>query len=228
MALKENDFIELEFTARVKDGEVFDTNIEAEAKKAGLNIKEFNPLIVSIGSGMLIKGLDESIKGKETGKSYKEEFKPEKAFGDRDSKLVKMIPLKAFHQHKIQPQKGMQLNLDGNIAKILAVSGGRVLTDLNNPLAGKIVEYEYTIKSKVENQDKKINALQDFFFRKQFPFITNKEKDTIIFTVPKGYDQFLKMFEEHFNKILKMKIDFKIEEPKKQEKKEQEKTSKKD
>ncbi len=221
MALKDKDFIELEFTARIKNGEVFDTNIESEAKKAGLNIKEFKPLVVSINSGMLIKGLDESLLGKEIGESYKEEFKPEKAFGKRDPKLVKMIPLKAFQQHNINPQRGMQLNLDGNIAKIVSVSGGRVLADLNNPLAGKPVEYEYTIKSKVEDLDKKINSLQDFFFRKQFPFTTNKEKNTITFTVPKGYDQFFKMFEQHFDKILGMKIDFKVEEPKPEKNKQQ-------
>ena len=37
MTFKKNDFIEIEFTGKIKDGEVFDSNIPAELKKLNSN-----------------------------------------------------------------------------------------------------------------------------------------------------------------------------------------------
>ena len=60
--IKKNNFIELEFTARIKGGDVFDTNIESEAKKLNSKMKP-KPLIISVGHNMLIKGLDKELEG---------------------------------------------------------------------------------------------------------------------------------------------------------------------
>ena len=51
---------------------------------------------------MFLKGVDDFLIGKEIGK-YTIELTPEKAFGNRESKLVQMIPMKVFQQHKINP-----------------------------------------------------------------------------------------------------------------------------
>jgi hypothetical protein len=36
-----------------------------------------------------------------------------------------MVPTRLFLEQRINPQRGMQLNLDGQIVKILSNSGGR-------------------------------------------------------------------------------------------------------
>ena len=54
MKLKKKDFIELEFTGRVKDGEIFDSNIEKDLKKINPEGKA-KPFIFSLGQGMFIK-----------------------------------------------------------------------------------------------------------------------------------------------------------------------------
>lgn len=210
--INKNNFIELEFTAKIKDGEIFDTNIKADAKK--LNIKDPKPLIISVGHSMIIKGIDEFLEGKQINKQYEETFSPEKAFGKRNPQLIKMIPLRAFKEQNIEPQTGMQLNLDGQLVRIASASGGRILVDFNNPLAGKAVTYKFKAKRKIINKDEKINALQDFFFRKRFPF-TTKEK-TITFKTEKNLQPFIEMMSKPFKEILDM--DVKIEN-KKQEKK---------
>ena len=38
MSLQKKDFIEIEFTAKVKGGDIFDSNIKEDLKKAKLNI----------------------------------------------------------------------------------------------------------------------------------------------------------------------------------------------
>lgn len=219
MAIKNGDFIEIEFVAKVKGGEVFDTNIKAEAEKAELNIKEVKPLIISVGHGMLIKGFDEKIKGKEIGKKYAEEFKPEEAFGKRNPQLMKMVPLKHFLEQKINPQRGMQLSLDGKIAKVLSSSGGRVLVDFNNPLAGKEVIYNFKINKKVTDQKERIDSLQDFFFRKKFDFLVDKTNKKITFKVPKEMTKFIELFSKPFEKIIGMGVSIKEEDKKDKEKK---------
>ena len=45
--------------------------------------------------------------------------------------------MKIFIQQKINPIPGVMFNFDGRIAKVLTVSGGRVMIDFNNPIAGK-------------------------------------------------------------------------------------------
>jgi FKBP-type peptidyl-prolyl cis-trans isomerase SlyD len=203
MSIQKNDFIEIEFTAKTKDGEVFDTNIKSDAEKAGLDLKGVKPYVLAVGKEMVIKSFDEDLVGKELGKEYHLELQPEQAFGKRNAQLVRMIPIKVFHENRIAPQRGMQFNIDGNLVRVVSVSGGRVLTDFNNPLAGKVVTYDYKILRKVEDQKEKIDAVQEFIFRKKFDFSV-KEKE-ITFKVPKNMVQYVELMSKAFEDILGLK-----------------------
>ena len=110
----------------------------------------------------------------------------------------------------------MQLSLDGALVKVVSVSGGRVLVDFNNPLAGKVVLYNYKVLRKIEDQNEKVNALQDFFFRKRFEF-SIKDKE-VLFKVEKGIGKFIEMMSKPFEDILGLKI--KVEEAEKSVEKE--------
>ena len=211
--INKNDFIEIEFTGKISNtNEIFDTNITADADKANLNITELQPFILSVGHKMLPTGFDANLEGKETDKQYTINIKPEDAFGKRNPQLVRIIPTKHFHEQKIEPKRGMQLTLDGQLVKILSSDRGRTLVDFNNPLAGKEVTYTYKINKIITDQNQKINALQDFLFRKQFNFKT--EDKTIIFKIEKQFEPFIKMFAPKFEEILGMKIEYKITEEK--------------
>ncbi len=211
MKVKKGDFIELEFTAKIKDGDIFDTNIKKDAKNLNIS-SNIKPLILSVGHSMIIPGLDSSLVGKEIGKTYEETFSPEQAFGKRNPKLIKMIPKRAFKEQNIEPQTGMQLNLDGQIAKIISASGGRILVDFNNPLAGKSVTYKFKINKKITDKNEKINALQDFFFRKKFPFTTSNK--TITFKTEKNLVSYIQMMSKPFKDIIGMEV--KVEEESKE------------
>jgi FKBP-type peptidyl-prolyl cis-trans isomerase SlyD len=207
MALQKNDFIEIDFTGRVKDGEIFDSNIKEDIEKSKLKL-EAKPFIFSLGQGMFLKGIDDFLIGKEIGE-YDVELQPEEAFGKRDSKLVQIIPMKIFHQQKINPFPGAVFNFDGRIARIISVSGGRVMTDFNNPIAGKIVNYKIKIKRKIE--DKKVKSFINFLFKQDLDFEI-KEKKLVIKT-PKQFAQFVPMFKEKFKEMFDLELEVKeIEE----------------
>jgi len=219
--IQKNDFIQLEFTAKVNEN-IFDTNIPKDAEKAG--IKNPKPFILSLGHSMIIPGLDKSLEGKEINKEYNEIFPPEKAFGKRNPQLIKMIPLHAFKEQNIQPVAGMQLNLDGRLARIISASGGRILVDFNNPLAGKKVEYKFRAVRKIIDENEKVNALQDFFFNKRFDFVLG---NSIVFRVEEKLKPFIELMSKPISDILGKEI--KVEEKKTEAKSEKkiQKTSKK-
>jgi FKBP-type peptidyl-prolyl cis-trans isomerase 2 len=216
VSVQKNDFVELEFTAVVKDsGEIFDTTNSENAKKMGMkNPETVKPVIISIENKMTLPGLDQDLSGKEIGKEYTLDVQPEKAFGKRNPSMIRMIPLKAFIEQKIMPQRGMQLALDGTVVKIISVSGGRVLADFNSPLAGKVVTYKYKMLRKVEDQKEKVDALQEFLFRKKFEYTIADKK--ITFQVNKGLKKVIEMIGKPFQQILDLTVEAEEIEKKKE------------
>ena len=209
MELKRKDFIEIEFTGKIKDGEIFDSNIKKDLEKINPDSKP-KPLIFCLGEDMFLKAIEDFLISKDVGE-YKIELQPEKAFGNRDSKLVQMIPMKIFNEQKVNPVPGAMFNFDNRIAKILTVSGGRVMVDFNNPLAGKTVVYDIKVLRKVEDTNEKIKALIEFFTKKDFKFEI-KDKKLIIYT-DKQFSQFLNLFKDKFKGILGLDLEIKeIEE----------------
>ena len=69
MSLKKNDFVEIEFTGKIKGGEVFDSNVKEDIQEANLKL-EAKPFTFSLGQGMFLKAIDDFIVGKEIGKKY--------------------------------------------------------------------------------------------------------------------------------------------------------------
>ena len=196
---KKNDFIEIGFTGKVKNGEVFDTNIPEEAKKIGLEINK-TPFILCVSQEMVIKGLDKELENKELEKEYLVDLLPKDAFQERKSSLVKLIPLNVFTQQKISPRPGMTFALDNMLVKVVSVSGGRVLADFNNPLSGKIISYNFTIKRKVDDINEKIKSVLDYFIRKDIKFDIKDKK--IILELEENFSPLLSIINNKFGKIL--------------------------
>ncbi len=214
--IQKNDFIEIEFTGKDPDNQIFDTTNPEEAKQIGIqNPEQIKSMIISAGNQMLLKGLDEAILDKELNKEYKIHLESEQAFGKRNPQLMKTYPLSAFKKREINPYPGLVLQLDNNIAKVISVSGGRVMIDFNNPLAGKEVDYTFKITKKITNDNEKINALQDFFFKQRFDFNIKEDEKTkskkIVFKDEK-IKPLVEMMAQKFKEITGM--DFEVEEKK--------------
>jgi len=201
MMIRKKDFIELDFTGKIKEsGQIFDTTRKDDADKIGL--EKVKPLKICVGEGMLVKGFDESLEGKEAGKNYSVELEPKKAFGARDLKLVKIIPISIFLEKQINPYPGLILNMDGIIARVSSVSGGRVITDFNNPLSGKSIIYEFKINKLIEDKSEKLNALAEFFLNDAEAKIENDK--AVIISNAKS-----KVFEQKVKEILNLEIEYK-------------------
>jgi FKBP-type peptidyl-prolyl cis-trans isomerase 2 len=219
MPLKKGDFIEIEFTGKIKDGDIFDSNIKEDLEK--LNPKaQAKPFVFCLGQDMFLKGIEDFLIGKEIGE-YNIELTADKAFGKRNPSLIQRMPIKVFHDQKLNPVPGAPFNFDGKIGKVLTVSGGRVMVDFNSPLAGRDVVYKIRVKRKVDVLAEQVKALNDFLFRKDLKFEI-KDKNLVLH-VDKAIKPFAEAFKPKYKEMLD--LDLKVEEVKEEKPEKTPKTS---
>ncbi|MCZ2808982.1 MAG: FKBP-type peptidyl-prolyl cis-trans isomerase [Candidatus Bathyarchaeota archaeon] len=162
MPIQKSDFILVDYTGKVKEtGEVFDTTSEETAKENKL-YKEgeiYEPRLVVVGEGWVLKALDEALLTFKIRKNESVEIPPENAFGNRDPEKVKLVPLRRLVARGITPKVGAQVEYDKRLATVRIMGSGRVTLDFNPPLAGKTLVYEVSVKKKLKTDAEKISAL---------------------------------------------------------------------
>lgn len=162
MKVKKGDFVALEYTGKVKElDKVFDSTDEKVAKEAGIHQEgtKYKPVIICIGEGDVVKGIDEELVDKEVGKTYKIEVSPEKGFGKKDARLMKIVNTNIFLKSNINPVPGLQVNIDNMMGIIRTVTGGRTIVDFNHPLAGRNLIYEVKILRKITDNEEKLKGM---------------------------------------------------------------------
>jgi len=162
--IKKGDFIEIDYVGRVKStNQIFDLTDKKTAKENNMNIeKELKPIIICVGEKNLLKDIDNNLIGKEIGKEYEIDVKPENGFGKRDPRLMKLINVNVFKKSNIMPVPGLQVNIDGMLGTIRSFSGGRVIVDFNHPLADRELVYKIKIVREVKDVKEKLDACMKF------------------------------------------------------------------
>ena len=162
MPIKNGDFLLIDYTLKVKEtGETVGTTLENVAKESKLyrGEEKYEPFFIVVGEGWVPKGLDEALTGIEVGKASTVEIPPEKGYGTRDPKKVRLVPLRKFSAEGLTPVPGLQVNVDGKVAQVRSVGAGRVQVDYNHPFAGKTLVYDLTVVKVVETEEEKIRNL---------------------------------------------------------------------
>ena len=164
MDIRKNDFINIDYVGKT-EGKIFDLTDEELAKKENIydEKREYGPVTIVVGAGHLIKGIDESLIGKKVGEEFETNIEPEKAFGKKNPKLLKIIPEKIFKNQEVKPHPGMTINVDNAVGYVISVSAGRVIVDFNHPLAGKELNYKIKVNKKIEDKKEQIQSLMDLF-----------------------------------------------------------------
>lgn len=182
MSIQKSDFIVVDYTGKVKEtGEIFDTTSEEIAKESKL-YKEgdiYEPRLVVVGEGWVLKALDEALMGFKLNKKDSVEISPDNAFGSRDPEKVKLVPLRRLAARGITPKLGAQIEYDKRLATVRTMGSGRVTLDFNPPLAGKTLVYDVVVKNKLKTNEEKISAL----IHRRIPAV---EAEKFVFTVEKA------------------------------------------
>jgi peptidylprolyl isomerase len=168
MSFEKGTLIYVNYTAKVKDtGEAIESTVESEAKK--LNIydpeRRYEARLVSVGEDWVLKGLDEEIAKMDTGERKTVELSPERAWGERDPTLLRMIPLRKFGEKADELRVGDAVEVDNRVGVVRFIGSGRAQVDFNHRLAGKTLVYDVEVLSKLDTDDQKVRSL----IKRRFP-----------------------------------------------------------
>jgi len=149
----------INYTTKIKEtGEVIETTIE-EVAKANKIYKEgakYEPKLIAVGKGWILKALEEEIQKLNVGDKATIEVPPEKAFGNRNPSKIKVIPLRKFGENV---NVGDQVEYNGQVGTVISINSGRVQIDFNDKLAGKTLIYEVEIIKEITDLNEKVERL---------------------------------------------------------------------
>ena len=127
--VKSGDKVRVHYHGKLRNGETFDSSEGRE------------PLEFTVGSGQVIKGFDEGVKGMQTGDKRVVEIAVEDAYGEKEEGRVVEFPKEQFPED-LNPEIGMQLMMSdgqGHSIPVLVseVKEESIILDANHPLAGE-------------------------------------------------------------------------------------------
>ncbi len=137
MSISEGDTVQIEYTGKLKDGTVFDQTEEGQ------------PFQFTVGSGDIIPGFEEAVKGMEADEEKTVDIKASDAYGERDESRVQQYSRESLPDD-FEPQKGQVLALQDEEGRQIPVSvvdftDETITVDLNHPLAGEDLIFDIKI-----------------------------------------------------------------------------------
>jgi peptidylprolyl isomerase/FKBP-type peptidyl-prolyl cis-trans isomerase SlyD len=143
--MQTNDFVIVNYSGKIKEN--------------SLEFDKGENLPIIVGINYTLKGIDKALLVMQVGDKKTIEILPEDGFGNRDERLIRLVPLAEFKKHNTDPIPGMVVEADNMRGRVMSVSGGRVKVDFNHPLSGKTLIYDLEIKQKLEDIESKVKAL---------------------------------------------------------------------
>jgi FKBP-type peptidyl-prolyl cis-trans isomerase 2 len=152
MAISTGDTVTIEYTGRLDDGSVFDTSLASVAEEEGLAEdqpgRDYQPLTVEIGSGRIIEGLEEGLKGMEAGDEDSVEIEPERAYGERTDDRVVEYEADEFAEMLggREVEEGLEIQTEEGLpGEVVDADDEAVTVDFNHELAGEALTFEVEV-----------------------------------------------------------------------------------
>lgn len=140
IVVEEGDTISVLYVGSLENGTVFDTNIIAKAQKAGIynSQRNYEPLTFTVGSGQMIQGFENTVKGMELEQTKTVIIPPTEAYGKYDSNKVVKTPSKEELDRIMTLDNTLNIPASSLLALDPKVGVGYEFTD--NDMDYKIVE----------------------------------------------------------------------------------------
>ncbi|MGZ3838461.1 MAG: FKBP-type peptidyl-prolyl cis-trans isomerase [Flavisolibacter sp.] len=137
--VQHGDKIKVHYHGKLRSGETFDSSNGRE------------PLEFTVGSGQVIKGFDEGVKGMEVGEKKTVEIPVGEAYGEKQQEMIIEFPKDQFPPD-MNPEVGMQLMMSNGSGQqfpvtVAEVREDSVVLDANHPLAGQDLIFDLELVS---------------------------------------------------------------------------------
>jgi FKBP-type peptidyl-prolyl cis-trans isomerase SlyD len=162
MPLEKGSLILLDYTAKIKDnGNIIETTIEEDAKKSGIHdpSRRYEPKLISVGEGWVLKGLDEVLFSANEGDRINVEIPPDKGFGERDPSKIRMIPQRKLGEKADEISIGDEVEMEKRKGIVRYIGSGRVQLDFNHRYAGRALLYDINVVKQILVDDEKVRSL---------------------------------------------------------------------
>ncbi len=132
--LQNGDKVKVHYHGKLRSGETFDSS---EGR---------DPLEFTVGSGQVIKGFDDGVKGMNIGDKKTFEIHVDNAYGAKSEEMIIEFPKTQFPDD-MTPEVGAQLMMSNGSGQsfpvtVAEVKSESVLLDANHPLAGQDLIFE--------------------------------------------------------------------------------------
>ncbi len=133
-AVTDGNKVKVHYTGTFDNGEVFDTSRQSQ------------PLEFEVGSGQVIPGFDNAVKGMKIGETKTVRLPEEEAYGPYNEAMIFEADPSQFEEG-LSPEVGQQFQTqmeDGSplLLTVKAVEDGKITLDANHPMAGKTLNFE--------------------------------------------------------------------------------------
>ncbi len=131
---KDGDKVKVHYNGKLRSGETFDSS---EGR---------DPLEFTVGTGQVIKGFDDGVKGMKVGDKKTVEIPVADAYGEKNKEMMIEFPLTQFPP-EMKPEVGMQLMMNNGEGQqfpvtVTEVKEESVVLDANHPLAGQELVFD--------------------------------------------------------------------------------------
>lgn len=123
----DGDTVAVHYTGTLDDGSQFDSS-------AGRP-----PLEFVVGSGQVIAGFDQAVRGLKVGEARTVRMEAGDAYGERDDDMIITVPAT---QAPNGLRVGDQVQAGGQLAQVIAIDAESVTIDANHRLAGKALTFD--------------------------------------------------------------------------------------
>ncbi|MDT0556653.1 FKBP-type peptidyl-prolyl cis-trans isomerase [Patiriisocius hiemis] len=132
--VKNNDTVQVHYTGKLGNGQVFDSSVERE------------PLEITLGQGALIPGFEKGLLDMKVSEKKTITIPKQEAYGEVQKELFQSVPKDNLPQ-EIKPEVGMGLmakNPDGTERqlRVTEVKDDHIIVDANHPLAGHDLTFD--------------------------------------------------------------------------------------
>lgn len=173
--VKEGDFILIDFDMRLDDENktLIETTDEKKAKETEIHNPRYiyQPELVVVGQGHVVKGLDEALVGMEENEENKGIVVPsDKGFGRRDPQLIEERSVRWLKAKNITPARNVTFQEKSEkqglrLGRIISIKKQKAKVDFNKPLAGKTLLFDAKVNEIVTDAAKKVELLAQRHFQ---------------------------------------------------------------